>query len=479
LNSLSNNMTFYANVDSAASTLSSGGTNPVAGVMGDFNNDGFSDLAVADNGDSRIVLFYGGINGMTLAQTILLGTSTHPTDLVVSPTTGGGLQFYVGAEGQDHAIAVTINASAGSTIEIIVTTPIDGNGELAMSSSLDRLSGNNSSSSGEFNAVIFEQSGIAAGVQSQESVSAGATTGSATAASSMTSAVVTTLSLAAQTLFSPSTRSLVGLLDNLVQLAQGQTAEILPLGKNEMAAVAVLLSTSSMTDKSEDRGSPPLPVPTEDDALSTVSISSDPGSSSPSRLDRFVANLGDLTVDFSDELIDKPVRSPEFGADWVWHRRPGDPSSITASFARPLVGRFSPKLADQPGEIPLAETPAPHASMDESAALADSPPTSFPTKVAVALAAIIALTVGIMAVKRGKLNRLVGFCRRKSRSVPPQTIPGRVKEGDRIDSIRSSVKPRNSEDLPPWLQGPKSTRYRQASSDRSLATFFRKRSQCE
>ena len=43
--------------------------------MGDFNNDGFSDLVIANNGDSRIALFLGGPRGLVLANSISLESS--------------------------------------------------------------------------------------------------------------------------------------------------------------------------------------------------------------------------------------------------------------------------------------------------------------------------------------------------------------------------------------------------------------------
>jgi hypothetical protein len=130
-------------------------------VMGDFNNDGFSDLAIANNGNSLITLFDGGLTGLTLAQTISLGASTHPTDLVVSGTKDGGLQFFVGAEGEDHAIAVDL--SSNSTIVSPAQVPTDS--DLADSGGLIRLSPESSSPSIEANASFFAASASVSTVQ--------------------------------------------------------------------------------------------------------------------------------------------------------------------------------------------------------------------------------------------------------------------------------------------------------------------------
>ena len=69
LDSGSNNLTYYSNFASGTSTptfITTGGVDPVAGVMGEFDNDGYDDLVIADNGDSRIALFDGGPAGLVL-----------------------------------------------------------------------------------------------------------------------------------------------------------------------------------------------------------------------------------------------------------------------------------------------------------------------------------------------------------------------------------------------------------------------------
>ena len=50
------------------------------------------------------------------------------------------------------------------------------------------------------------------------------------------------LSQAAQPLCYPSLPPLGQLIDNLVQMGKGQTADILPVGNNEMALVAVIVA---------------------------------------------------------------------------------------------------------------------------------------------------------------------------------------------------------------------------------------------
>ena len=179
LNSMSNDMTFYASIDARAVTIATGGIDPVNGVIGDFNHDGFSDLAIANNGDSRITLFYGGAFGLTLAQTISLGPSTRPTDLVVS-----GLQFFVGAAGEDHPIPIYF--SFFSTIDSPVSAQAD--------SGFDRFFTGNVSSPGSWNAALFEEAANTLSPQSLEGAQVGASTSGSLGAFATAAAIVTTLS---------------------------------------------------------------------------------------------------------------------------------------------------------------------------------------------------------------------------------------------------------------------------------------------
>ena len=87
LNSLSSTMTYYPSLRSgnvAPFTIPTGGLNPVAGVVGDFNKDGFSDLVIANGGDNRLSLFLGGSRGLRRARALVAagstGASSNPPD---------------------------------------------------------------------------------------------------------------------------------------------------------------------------------------------------------------------------------------------------------------------------------------------------------------------------------------------------------------------------------------------------------------
>jgi large repetitive protein len=82
----------------------SGGTYPVAALPDDFNGDGLTDLLVANNGDGRLALFLGGLDGLDLAASMEDLVGLHPTALALDALTGNLLRFYVGTEGGDPAL---------------------------------------------------------------------------------------------------------------------------------------------------------------------------------------------------------------------------------------------------------------------------------------------------------------------------------------------------------------------------------------
>ena len=356
LNSLSDDMTYYSSINAPATTISSGGTDPVAGVMGDFNNDGFSDLAIANNGDSRITLFYGGSFGPTLAQTITWALRlTRPTWLSPGPRTARSSSL----SGPRERIRSSRFPSPPSR-RSSPTGSVATDGGLVNSGGLEHFSTGGLFSSGGFNPVFFEETGNIASIQGQGSAQSGGQSAGILGSLGQAVAMVTTLTQAAQPLFSPTSRSLGWLIDNLVQLAQGQTAEILPLGKNELAAVAVLLSGSSLATPLEDIGTPLLTVPSEDDApLVAMYIPDDTGTTPPSRLTRFIANLGASSVDVSRELIVTPGRVTEFGLEWVWHRRSTDATASTATFDDGPEGSLSKVAPIRPPTARSAPTSDP------------------------------------------------------------------------------------------------------------------------
>ena len=84
IDSGSNDLTYYSNFLGGKSTpkfIPTGGLDPIAGVMGDYNNDGYNDLVIANNGDNLITVLEGGPDGLVLTDSDvprLLGEAGTP-----------------------------------------------------------------------------------------------------------------------------------------------------------------------------------------------------------------------------------------------------------------------------------------------------------------------------------------------------------------------------------------------------------------
>lgn len=105
INAGSSNVTFFTNflLSSAAGvSLASGGVKPVAAVTGDFNRDGFGDLAVAHQGDGVISLLLGHDGGLRLGGLQSIG-NTHPTALALAEAGSNEAAFYVAGEDAEAA----------------------------------------------------------------------------------------------------------------------------------------------------------------------------------------------------------------------------------------------------------------------------------------------------------------------------------------------------------------------------------------
>lgn len=105
INTGSNDVTLIANflTTRVISTVSSGGTFPVAAVVADFNDNGISDLIVANAGDGVIELLLGGSGGFEVGATLVNDAVAHITDLALV-TVGRLLEVYGTDAGQAAAV---------------------------------------------------------------------------------------------------------------------------------------------------------------------------------------------------------------------------------------------------------------------------------------------------------------------------------------------------------------------------------------
>ncbi len=101
--------------------IPTGGMDPIAGVMGPAV-DGYNDLFIAHEGTTSIAVFEGGLHGLVLTNTLFLGSSVEPTDLVISRGDSGNLELYVSVQGQDRVILITIMLGSG------MSSPVTGVG---------------------------------------------------------------------------------------------------------------------------------------------------------------------------------------------------------------------------------------------------------------------------------------------------------------------------------------------------------------
>ncbi len=103
LNTCSNSLSYFPGFGTAQTIAL--GTGPVAGVMGDFLDNGTDDLIVAGtNGSLSLVL--SGSAGLQLASTMLPEGLNNVSDLVLGSTTDGTVNLYATEEGVDSAIPI-------------------------------------------------------------------------------------------------------------------------------------------------------------------------------------------------------------------------------------------------------------------------------------------------------------------------------------------------------------------------------------
>ena len=450
LNSLSSNMTYYAGPISARKipqTLFTSGTSPVAGVAGDFNKDGFTDLVVANRGSSGLAVFMGGDRGLTLTNIVSLGADNLVTDFAIVPDSTGGFQLFVSTQREGQIIDVSFLPGSAAGIGSS-TSP-------AAFSSGGSLNGGVS----EFGSALFlsnSASGRAAfAAQGLTSVQSTAPLDSNTGHAAASVSLVTQ---ALMPLMNAPLSELAGLIDNLVQVRQLQTSDILPLGQSDSALVAVLLSVTRTMDLAPSVVNGHLA--NEDVAVSQLGNGQETSHISP--LDRMLfsprAPLDLLCSDLTDES--QPLGN--LGSEWVWSR------TDDRVWRRPLLGGRSrkprPCLTPPPAldglgrEVPAVRNAEQDLGIDLDGVII---PAEKPSGVAATMypsgfgfAAFSGLLIGA-AIWKAR-SRVV---ENRTRSLG---LSGGTKASSfgRRTSMRDSVLARGrtrwSNDLPPWVTSPTS-----------------------
>jgi hypothetical protein len=105
LNAGSNDLTLFSGLGPGRS-ISSGGLDPAAAVMGDFMGNGFDDLIVA-NADGRFTLLAGGSDGLQALTTLRRPDLGSPSDIALGSVGTGGVSIYVATEGQESVAGLT------------------------------------------------------------------------------------------------------------------------------------------------------------------------------------------------------------------------------------------------------------------------------------------------------------------------------------------------------------------------------------
>ena len=89
------------------------GMRPVAVAIGDFNGDGFADLAIANQGDSTVSVMLGNGDG-TFQPALTYGVGTGPNGLAVGDFNGDGFLDLATANYGDGTVSVLLNSGDGT-----------------------------------------------------------------------------------------------------------------------------------------------------------------------------------------------------------------------------------------------------------------------------------------------------------------------------------------------------------------------------
>jgi hypothetical protein len=329
--------------------------------------------------------------------------------------------------------------------------------------------------------ILAGATAIGGNPQNQGSAQGGTQTGGATSAASQVASVLGMISQAIQPLLLPSFRALNWFIDNLVQKGQADTSDILPLGKGDMASVAVILPVSSMLDPTEGDADPSVTARFEDrDPAGPAAEMPRPDEREPappsSTLERFLFHPDGSFAGLSMDVGQAASLRTGLGADWVWRQQgAGTPGVPAAATVHPTINAAGPRLChpasrsipetDAPGDV---ESTAPIRTVGQDAQPDASAEMELPStyRVTIQVVLIVLSTVLLAGTRYGKkiwsnLKSRVRRLRLAGVTPPERKATGQGK------SLRPQ--PRSSQDLPPWIQCSVAKRSRSKSLYETLA----------
>jgi hypothetical protein len=303
--------------------ISTGGPNPVAAVMGSYGDDGYSDLFIAHQGDSRIAFLDGGPRGLVLAATFDVGQSVQPTDLAVSGGESGSLQIYVATAGKSQVILLSVSLGVVSP----AAGPAGGP-PLQTAAAAPGSAGRGGLLSSAGSLLGIEGPSTEGGAQVQPSTQAETTAVVLANASAQGALAMGGITSMLPQIATPSLAPLTALVNNLVQIGQVQVSDLMPLDHSALDAVAVLVVVSGGAgEESIDGHAEWLEV---DRAGASTAVSPLPPGAS--YLERYLSDIDGAPGRVPAEVLAPPEESPERWPDWVWD--PGRARAVTVAGPR-------------------------------------------------------------------------------------------------------------------------------------------------
>ena len=355
LDSGSNNLAYYSNFLGGRSTLRfipTGGVDPIAAVMGDYNGEGYNDLVIANNGDNRITLLEGGPDGLVLTSSEILDQPIRPTDLVISAADPGQLHIDISAAGQNHVIPVTLTLGSVTLSSI----PAAGNSPMQLAISQAGtpkgflVSGNG--------LLSFDLLSAESGSQEQALVQAATPSSAPSSSSGQVALAMATFATNLQPMINPSLGSLPAVINSLMQLSQVQISDIMPLENSAVDAVAVLLVVSSQSNESSTGNDFESSGESEYGNAPEVelALSREPDSvASGSNLERYLSDLESALAGVPQDIL-----GPTGQQSGAWPQRvlqPTGPGTL-ASTPADADGPAGSTAIVNPSPAPKASSPA-------------------------------------------------------------------------------------------------------------------------